>query len=82
MGGQSCPLARDTTRPRPFPGEARHRWRADGIGLIIEEADWHIEYPRHLQEPACSDAIGATLVLLYLLKGDAESISELRLAQP
>ena len=49
--------------------------------FLEEEGDRHVEDHRDLVQTAGADSIGATLVFLYLLKGQAERLAELLLAQ-
>src|SRR6202789_2531330 len=51
------------------------------VGKILEEEpDGHIEDAAQFVEPAGADAVGAALVFLHLLKGEADRLAELLLA--
>src|SRR3984957_18470425 len=47
---------------------------------LEEECDWHLKDDRNLLQPAGTDAVGAFLVFLDLLKRQAERVAELLLA--
>ena len=57
----------------PFHGAARHRcvWRT-----LEEERYRHLQNVGDLLQPARSNAVGAVLVLLHLLEGEAERIAQ------
>ena len=61
---------------------ARDRRRAHRIHVVEEERHRHIEDPAQFMQPARADAVGAALVFLHLLKGQADRLAELLLAQP
>src|SRR3546814_205181 len=48
--------------------------------LVEEEVDGHVEHPRQVEQSARADPVSAAFVLLHLLKGEADGLSELFLA--
>src|SRR5881394_3915046 len=65
-----------------LPPAARHWPAGEGIrGHLVEEIGYrHIEHLGELEETARANAVGAALVLLNLLEGQADRCSEFLLA--
>src|SRR5579864_1727234 len=61
---------------------ARDRRRPHRVHIVKEERDRHIENAAQLMQPAGADAIGAALVFLHLLEGQADRRAKLFLAEP
>src|SRR5262249_6746049 len=56
--------------------------RFGSVCALEQRGNWNAENGSNLDEAPRSDAIGAHLVFLHLLKRDAEPFGELRLRQP
>ena len=53
-----------------------------GGSVDVVELDGHAEDARNLLQPARADAVRALLVLLHLLKGEAQRVAQALLAHP
>jgi len=53
---------------------------ADALGAPSKERYWHLKDMGDLLQSAGPDAVGAILVFLHLLEGEAERVSQLFLA--
>ena len=50
--------------------------------FVVKETHAHAEHARKLEQPACANSVDALFVLLHLLKGKSELLTQTLLAHP